>query len=507
MSSGVVGKYFSNIGLWLILTSAILTFQVQAATKIRILSEESALADFEQLYTLLRQDHPNLYAHTSPKKLKLIYNEERAKMKGPVKLSDLFGSVSKLLAAVCDEHTVVSLNDAVVDEQTSKFWPMYQYPLIIDGTSLLIDTNRYSNPKRVISINSYPAKKIVAYLRERISGDGCANHPTIHLGETTRNQAILLSEYLRSSSRYLVEISGEDSVDNYPMLSVYPMRLSDQTASMVGTIGEQLQSDKFELEYWDLEDTGSTSLKLSTHLSFKWSRNGDIAYLRIGDFNRSELRDNELKLALGKVIKKKPETLILDLRYNNGGFIRQAQLVAAHLMPRAHRLWDEVSVVNTDRKLPANYYLARWATKDAILETRRFFRRIGPKGRKRTASQNKTSFGLPDFKGEVLVLVGPATHSAAARLAGFLQQNRRAKIFGHLESASTRTACVAPSGFYSLKHSKLKVAIPDMCFRIRKGAKKNGGRLVPDFPTEPATQRLVDVNRQTLENAIRYARR
>lgn len=78
-------------------------------------------------------------------------------------------------------------------------------------------------------------------------------------------------------------------------------------------------------------DVVITRGKITTPLVESEMREDGIAYVRLNTFG--DTADSELRKALGELLAQNPKGLILDLRYNGGGYLDQGIAVASEFLP------------------------------------------------------------------------------------------------------------------------------------------------------------------------------
>ena len=79
-------------------------------------------------------------------------------------------------------------------------------------------------------------------------------------------------------------------------------------------------------------DVSIIRAKITTPLVEYEMRDDDIAYVRLNTFGDSA--DKELRAAIEEMLAQNPKGLILDLRYNGGGYLDQGIAVASEFLPR-----------------------------------------------------------------------------------------------------------------------------------------------------------------------------
>jgi len=120
-------------------------------------------------------------------------------------------------------------------------------------------------------------------------------------------------------------------------------------------------------------------------------RSDGIAYISLNTFG--DTADQELRAALEELLAQKPKGLILDLRYNGGGYLYQGIAVASEFLPA-----DQIVVYEkrSDGSLDENY-----------------------------STGNGVALDIP-----LVVLVNEGSASASEIVAGALQDYGRAKLVG-----------------------------------------------------------------------------
>lgn len=124
-------------------------------------------------------------------------------------------------------------------------------------------------------------------------------------------------------------------------------------------------------------------------------REGGVGYVRVTTFDHPKVAD-ELQDALNRLEKQGLEKLILDLRDNSGGLVREAAQVAGAFLPKD-------AIVYTS-----------WGRKETLVDTVRV----------------KRSFWKSERRYPIVVLVNHGTASASELVAGALQDHDRALIVG-----------------------------------------------------------------------------
>ena len=115
------------------------------------------------------------------------------------------------------------------------------------------------------------------------------------------------------------------------------------------------------------------------------------------------------------------------------------------------------------------------------------FRKAKKNGRNRSLPVSRSAEGVRDYKGPIVVAVGPDTHSAAGNLAYRLQELRGAKIVGTPISVDVNASCFAAPGKFTLKHTQVKADIPFLCHSNRSRDSSKRGDLKLDIEIDLKT--------------------
>ncbi|MFW5858752.1 MAG: S41 family peptidase [Planctomycetota bacterium] len=166
-------------------------------------------------------------------------------------------------------------------------------------------------------------------------------------------------------------------------------------------------------------------------------RHGDVGYVRMDEFNRQTA--NALRLAILNLVVEDPSPLVgfvLDLRFNSGGLLSQAEETSDFFLPPGKEIVRTVSKGKRDNVMMSG--------RELVLKT------------------------------PMAVLIGPGSASAAEILAGALQRNRRAVVLGRpsFGKGSVQTVRSLRDG------SHLKLTIQE--YQLKEGISIQERGVVPD---------------------------
>ena len=183
----------------------------------------------------------------------------------------------------------------------------------------------------------------------------------------------------------------------------------------------------------------------------------DVRYVRFDDFGNDEF----MRPVYQALREAGPDGLIIDLRWNGGGQLRQAQKLAGVL------LGDVVMGFQQDARGSA-----------AI-------RALRPGHR---------------YQGPLAVLIGPGSSSASEILAAAIKDHRRGKLVGRVTNGSLLSSDVFPLPDGGL------VTVPTRDFRSASNRRLDGVGVAPDVPVLPTLEDVRAGRDATLERAVQLIR-
>ncbi len=473
------------------LVAATVLYPRTATAAEQMISREHYRSDLAEAYDLLKSYHPNLTAHTKRKDLNALYRRLRETPEEQVTIDEAYLAISELVGAVCDEHTQV-----IKSTRSSRpyGWPWYSYPLVVDDGKLYLEAPGTGSKEEILSIDDVPGPEIAAGLAARSPGDGCLGDGTLLVNQGLFLNGNIVSAMINNDAGfYIVRTLVEGSqrtltrlikATNRFVSASKHRRLQEEQRRNLGRdlLGENLYRQRLGPE---VEKAG---------LIYRYSPRRNVAYVDIEQFDNYEKMEKAIDLVMRDIIEKNPDAVILDLVDNPGGSTRSAQLLMAFLLPRAHRLHSRVHMRNVSRTLPTNFaYFDEQAEKSRKYDVG-FFRKVKPKSGVRSATVARKSFGKPDYKGPIYVLVSPGSRSNAIRVATNLKRLRKAKIVGSVTATDTTTYCSRANGNFQLEHTGFLLRIPEICYRSPENRFNDGHTLAPDIEVSPLDGELGMLN-------------
>ncbi|MCP4317965.1 MAG: hypothetical protein GY789_18570 [Hyphomicrobiales bacterium] len=321
---------------------------------------------------------------------------------------------------------------------------------------------------------------IASALAGRNSGDGCLDDSTLFVAERMPLNAYVVGEMIGYSGPYAVKSRPSDSGNArvYAVKAVNHYTTLSHRARFKQAQYNQMKISLF-VEDFERQIVGADADR--ARLDYRFSESRNMAYLRVGSFESRRTAEKGIEIVMRDIIDKKPDALVIDLVDNPGGRIITAQFLMAFLLPRAHRLVSKTYVRNSSNKRTTNFRFFDEEAKNVSRSDVKFFRRLKSKNGVRTANIRKRSFGKPDYKGPIYVLLSPQSHSAALHVAVNLKRLRNAKIVGGVTATDTVTSCIRAYGKFTLKNSRIQLFVPERCYSHQQNRFNDEYTLVPDI--------------------------
>ena len=479
---------------------------LQAAEPSKDFTKKQVLADINQLVGLLKKNHPNLYTHQSPKKLKATIKEVKSELTQKLSRLDAVIHLQKILASICDEHTSIVFSPKN-ERSTFESANFFTSSLISrQGRIVVGNNNKSTNSEVILAIGERSADNINEFMQKLQSQDGCLEPNTHVIDGSTYLNTLFLGNYLykgektasikfRNHSNQIVERSR--GFTNFSGIStslgfVYAMK-SILSNIVLKNNNFTYESKDFNRDYFNKE--------IGSYLFFNEVKK--VYFLKISSFVGGKKFDKLIDKSLRKIISTKPSHVIIDLTDNPGGRILSASKFLSYFLPTAHRPARYLRVKNPARKIRAPIVWKSAKRKKGHFKNMRAFRRIKRrKGQYRLPYRNR-SYGHPDYKGGITILVGPRTHSAATMVAVILKNKRNAKIVGYINKRSATTACYAPGGSFRLKNTRVLVDIPFFCYDRNKKDFLGQEYLKPDIVVNPMVSASSNLGGRIIEAALK----
>jgi len=406
-------------------------------------------ADVKYLKTKLETNHPGLYLYTSKSLIDKLFDSLENSISKPLSELEFYKHITIISSIIKDGHSILlpSTKTTEYHNQNSKFLP---YHFVILNSKLYIDMvytkdTSIQTGTEIISINNVEASDIIKQLSERQVRDG--NNITYPLW--------ILSNYFRQYYSFMF---------GHPETFTINFKINDQTN--VATINALTKDSIYY--YREKAYPNKTFFNLPNEgIKLRIDTTKNYALLTIKDFHNDVLK-KEFKQNFEKTIasyfeqinNSKSESLIIDLRNNQGGDIENGVFLLSYLFDKPFSVVQEYFCVENSQLIHCN----------------------GP-----SLGEHKPN--PHNFNGKLYVLINGGSFSNSAIVASSLQANKRAIFIGQ-ETGGNPNVIAGFIKEIDLPNTKIQVQIPTRQFVITDKLNNNGQGVIP---TQLVIPKLADI--------------
>lgn len=492
------------------LIAILISFQVpvDVSSATSALTRKQVLEDAKATEVLLKKYHPNLYAHRTPKQLQSIWRNAKSQLPDNPNYLDAATLAQQMLAAVCDEHTLIKLSESwfsnnwiYSDGKISGFFPRN---LVIVGDKLYLDDIQFVQKRwEIVSINQRNSGDIVNFLKSITSADGCQNSDVLFTHQIVNRlmTSILLTNFLSQGSTFETELkdakTGATNTLSLQPVSLSVLRQRSRYRSIYGR-SSPLKSVGIEAEDRDWE----FAFDIIRQAMVRSNSEKKIYYIYLASFSDLKTQAKFFDRQLRDLVKAGPDHVIVDLTDNPGGWTKSAQQFLSYFLRTSSKFQITTRFRIKNIVSDSNYVWHDKKIRKLHSEHVGQYKRGRKQGRNYQLGVAPRSFGNKSYRGKLTVLVSPKTGSAATTVATILKRKAGAKIVGDIGDASMKTTCSSSPGAHVLPNSKAGIMVPLYCGDRHPGAKRKGNLLKPDVHVDIATQNSRMTNAVILKAAI-----
>jgi hypothetical protein len=468
-----------RIGLFLLLCMCSLPGRAQLPpVKHPKLPAEELKQDLHLLKDILEANHPSLYWYTSREELDSLFSVTLSGIKDSMSELQFKNRVSAYVSRIRCGHTSVQSSRAYIKVAAKDKFPLFPLAIKVWADSMVVLANYNSKDStlrrgtKLLSLNGRNAQSFIDTFSAHISGDG--------YGKQFASQLVS-----SNFGNYYKNILGLDSL--------YQVAYINAAGERADTILKNLMPADFNLE----KKVAATPIKPPSKRQIRKSQLADRRSLQIDTATKTAfIRLSSFSGAgTGQFIRKSFRTinqasvnnLVIDLRTNGGGSVKNSTLLTRYLSDHAFRIADTVArPTHTIRY--KKYIQQAWAyqllflfsnskREDGKYHFRRFEKKVWQ-------PLEKNHFG-----GDVFLVQGGYSFSAATLVLGELKGQKNVRLLGEETGGAYygNSAMMIPS--ITLPNSKLRISLPLYRLVINNSRPKGVG-VVPDIPVPPSSEAI-----------------
>ena len=464
------------------------------------LTKEQVLEDYEILKNVMTKAHPSLYEYTSQSEWdELFKNFELEKLQTIQNKGDFYKSITELTDHVRDGHFIVMRPQLA---SIPKFFPLLLK--IIDG-KLYTDTDDFGIPlgSEIASIDGIDGEELRKKLMKYAPSDGF---------NTSKKDRQLEREF---GILHFYEFAAKPTykiIYKTPSNQVFTKNIDSQSFEEIGKRFPTRSSyfSSYHKSENKSEFVKNTLGKKEPFLYFIDSLK--TAVLTINAFGLEQARfQSELKDLFKEIKQKKAKQLIIDLRQNEGGYPENANFVFSYIARESFIQPNSQHVITP--QIPHKEHSREIMNGDSYES---FFEKYFQDASKTEnewviyAPENEVSM-LPakkGYKGQVYVLVGGRTFSAASSFA-LNCKNQGIPLIGEETGGGYYFHTGVYPVVYELPHSKIKLMMS--LVKIKKYVKdksvKKGSGVLPDVEIQLSVQDLIEGKDSQLDYVLQLIKK
>lgn len=460
------------------------------------LSQEEALEDYFIFKEILTVGHPSLYAYTSQVEWDSIFTAfEQNEIQEVKSSNDLFKSISSIAENVKDGH--LNILHPKIDSLPDLFPIMVK---LIDG-KMYTDTDDFGIPlgSEVISINSKSSETILKDLLKYAPSDGY--NLTKKYRQIEKEFGILHYYEYGNKENYIVKYSTADGV--LDTVVIVPKSFE--------SIGNRYpyRSSHYATYHGNVDRVAYFRSRIAEKWPFVYYIDSiNAAVLTVNSFGLDPQEFKSKLIRLFKEIKKrKVENLIIDIRQNIGGYRINAINLYAFLTHEPFK--QRISESAITKVLPHEEHVIH-----TMSDYNDFFEMYFDSAKEENgrwvltedhAKEEMIPYKKP-FKGEVYVLIGGNTFSAASAFALNAKNSNEIVLIGEETGGGYYFHTGQYPALYELPNSKIMVRMPFV--KIDKFVLDNsvpkGSGILPDIEVTLTVNDLIEGKDSQLDYTVNH---
>ena len=492
----------NNVKNWLYLLLVIFLTSCTSVSKHNArleqpISPELLKKDIDYTNQKLQKLHPNLYWYISKKDLDKKFDSLKTTIKKPLKPNEFYEKLAPIITDVREGHLrLVPPSKRLTKKEVKKLQLqkglLSRMDYLVQDNRLYVKENKdnFSNIKigtEILEIDQESTKNLLNKYKNYISGDGYnTTFAKYGLAETWAT-FFTIEKGILDSVKIKTQFNNE--------VKDFYIRREKKSEEQVKEENNE-KKELYKIQENKINDFNFSTKDHNRKLQFI-DKDSRVAYMKIATFSGKYSRQF-YEESFKKIVEKKSEFLILDVRDNLGGSLSEIHNLYSYLAKEEFKFLKDIEVTNSNSMLEADYLRAMpkivkplgivtypiyfIGSKIAVRKKQsKFFLRNNSLLAKRNPKSNA-------FKGKIYVLVNGSSFSASSIISSKLKNDLRAIIVGE-ETGGANDGTVA--GRYSttkLPNSKLRLPIGLMLIQPNIEFTNTKKGVTPDIEIIPNLQ-------------------
>ena len=402
--------------------------------------------DFQVLQDALEKLHPGLYLYTPKEKFDQLFKDTHLAFQKPATIRDFYLRVGPVVEKAKCGHTYFDLPWRLL-KQLQKEEPLFPLPLFFLNRKAHVDLEGQPIPlgAEVTAINGTPMTEILPKLLPYLRSDG--------FNETMKHQ--MLGDEFALHYRL---VFGAKKIFEIEHTAFGTKQKEKEKVEAIP--GIQLQKNLIR------RHSGKGKLK---NYQFKWADNIGILSINSFDFGLNKKGRQKYRSFLKKTFteinsREKVSNLIIDARYNEGGYVGNDSLLFSYLTRKPFR--EAKTVIAKTLDIPLEDFLDKKEFFRGIEKTvekslnKEFVRNDGGLFR---MIDDKNKIHKPKsitFKGSIYILISGWTHSGGSVLCSMALNNDNVVFIGEETGGGHEFYTAGNMVLYTLPNTQCQVEVP-----------------------------------------------
>lgn len=424
-----------------------------------VFSKEQVKNDIDFLEVNLLKSHPNLYVYSSKQEIERSFHHLKESIADSVSKHEAYRLISSVSSIVKDGHFVIEPDELTVKDFYSKaqLLPLDIYWINNDAYIIKNYTNENIEiGSKLISINGIRIETIQETILAGALRDG--NNTTYPNWIINNFNRAYYWFYFGNSETYEIEIStGSELIEKKKIKGL--------------TYTELRNSRKIKYpEYYKL-------LKEEKGIEFKIDSITKSALLSIKSFENSILKKTyhqnfkkSIKSAFKSIEQHRIKDLIIDLRGNQGGEVRNGIFLLKYLLKEPFQAVQSFTIVDKTKF-------------DSDSSRNKVVRGIGNKYLKPFKN---------NYKGNLYLLINGGSFSCSGIFSWVIKKTKRGILIGNETGGSAYTLVGAPNINIVLPNTKIQITIPLLQYNLRNNEEETKTGVIPDVVINPPIYDIIN---------------
>lgn len=451
--------------------------------------------DFSVLNKVLKSNHPSLYWYSAKDSIDNAFSATFNSLNDSLTQQQFRKRVAWVINKIHCGHTVVRPSKAYLKYYSKQNIKLFPFFLKVWADSAIVINNLIREDtviKRgtaIISINGVPVKQILDSMCSLISSDGYSN--------IFKYQVISFNFPAFYQNAYGIDSSYTIGyIDNAGKQNEKIYKNFEGRVDFLNSKQQPLQGEITRKKLRQFNLLANRELQIDSSLK--------TAFLSVNTFSKGKLI-RFFRRSFKKIKKQNIENVVLDLRLNSGGSVLACTRLSQYLADKPFHVADTVAAYS--RSFPYKKYIKPWLIywlsmhiSGRRYEDKRIHFRYFEKHLFKPKKANH-------FNGDIYVLTGGFTFSAATLAAGNLKGQHNVTIVGeetggggYGNSAMLLTAIALPN-------TGLRITLPLYRMVLHANWEKNGRGIFPDIEVRPSSEYIKKNADAKLEKVLEIIRK